>query len=86
MAESADPFAELDRKYPGFKKKPGYIKLEQQSKTLGAKTSLLSRTFTANLSSLRDKMSETREQMESHKDVKQQAANMLSKRVTGATS
>jgi len=28
IAESSDPLVELDKKYPGFKKGPGYLKLE----------------------------------------------------------
>lgn len=53
VAESTDLLGELDKKYPGFKKGPGYLKLEQQSRQLTAKTSLLSRTFTANLNPLK---------------------------------
>ena len=47
VVESDDPLAELTRKYPGFKK-PGYIKLEQQSRSLAAKTSHLQPLFMGN--------------------------------------
>ena len=65
----SDPLAELDRKYPGFKKGNGYLKLESQSRQLAAKTSLLTKTFTVNLNSLRDQMQETASLIESHKNV-----------------
>lgn len=66
LSESADPLQELDKRFPGFKKGPAYVRLEKQSRQLISKTTLLSQTFSRGLSSLRSQMQETREQLQSH--------------------
>lgn len=64
--QQTDQLAEMDKRYPGFKKGKGYLKLEQQSRQLSAKTSLLSDTFSTSMNSLRQKMTETRESLREH--------------------
>ena len=41
IAESSNPLAELEKRFPGFKKSANYLKLEQQSKNVIAKTQTL---------------------------------------------
>ena len=64
--QQTDQLAEMDKRYPGFKKGKGYLKLEQQSRKLSTKTSLLSNSFSTSLNSLCQQMTETRESLREH--------------------
>ena len=86
IAESSNPLAELEKRFPGFKKSANYLKLEQQSKNVIAKTQTLKQTWQTNVKCLKQGMKDTAAIRESHRVVKQQAANLLAKRVTSQGS